>query len=77
MKYSGGTIRKPGFHTNLTLSSPVKNILVSVNNDSSTYSYALIGKSHPVQSKEGNELEGKVILHIDEFKFQGFTVYFF
>ena len=57
MKYSGGTIRKPGFHTNLTLSSPVKNILVSVNNDS--YSYALTGKSH-LHSKEGNELEGKV-----------------
>lgn len=65
LKYTGGTVKSPGLHTNITLPYRSKNIIVSISNTS--YSYSLNGIAHTIYSKEGNELESKAVFDPEVF----------
>ena len=61
LNYTGGTNQKPGLHTNISIPTPVKSIIVSVDSDpKNNYSYLLNGKAHTFLNSKVGELEEKV-----------------
>jgi len=61
LKYTGGTIKKSGFHSKITLPRRADTLFVSVANDTQNYSYIYNGVAHTFLTSEGGELENKVI----------------
>eukprot|EP00111_Clytia_hemisphaerica_P023317 TCONS_00068622-protein len=66
LKYTGGTNQKPSLHTNISIPTLAKSIIVSVDSDPYNYSYLLNGKTYTVKSK-GGELEEKAVFDPEVF----------